>query len=452
MSPDQVNSRLGIFLLTICVAGYCIHSADAASSAPRPVQQILADFQTAQIPNYAFIDQIDPQYRQQMTRELTGPLQKNVALYLELAEASPQYAADARNKICFYRAQLALMGDQAALKALTEESQSSVSADSLAGKIGLLVFNWWDNVNADSQQMELSQFESIAKAHPDDDLVCSALLGMARYGAASDKIGNAARDIVDKYLTGPAGHKYRLQPAKLGRPFQLRAEAIDHKMISTADWRGKVIVIDFWATWCPPCLAAMPDLIKLYQENHDKGLEVLGISNDSVFNDLKNHLAANKDMVWPELYGPSPPDGWNHLAHEMNVTEIPTEFFIDRNGILRDIETNNLRPAFVAKLLAESSKPVAALPSPVSQSPAAAMPSSPTASVGQVASAPEAGQASVQTPEDRADALLSQAKLLIANSRNDLAIEKLNTILDKFPQSAAADKARQLLSTLNTGQ
>jgi thiol-disulfide isomerase/thioredoxin len=359
------------FAMAVWGVGACECRADNGSAGNRSEKQILTDIAAAPIPNYPFYVQIDPRYREQMTRELSGPLQRNVELYSELETASTQYAEVSRETICLYRAQLALLGHDDALKALKDESQSKVASDALAGKIGVMVLGWWSDADADKQARELAQFETLAKANPRDDLICVALLSIARYGAASDEIGNAARDIVENELTGPRAIKYKARPNKLGRPFVLRGDSIDQKLVSTADWKGKVIIIDFWATWCGPCRQAMPDLIKLYQDDHDKGLEVLGVSNDSIFNDLRGFLAGNKDMVWPQMFGPSSPDGWNHLAHEMGVTEIPTEFFIDRNGVLRDIETNDLRPDLVAKLLAEPVKVAVAAPQASDVTPAA---------------------------------------------------------------------------------
>jgi thiol-disulfide isomerase/thioredoxin len=446
------SSRFLVSLLLVLGCGSASESwADSASATHRPFQQIVSDIDAAPLPNYTFKSQIDPRYRAQMTREFSGPLQRQVELYSELGKASPLYAAVSREKVCFYQAELALFGHDDALKALTDESQSKVAPDALAGKIGLMMFKWWGEPDADKQKQELGEFDELAKvrANADDDLLCIALLDVARYGAASDELAMAARDIVEKYLTSPKAIKYKEQPNKLGRPFVLRGESINKGVVSTTDWKGKVIIIDFWATWCPPCRAALPDLIKLYQENHDKGLEVLGISNDSEIDDLHKFLADNKDMAWPELFGPTPPNGWNRLSAPMGVEAIPTEFFIDRNGILRDITINDLQPEFVAKLLDESVKPAAAIPQASPAAPITPMTAKPA--VEQPSQATTGQPAATPSDDSLANSLLTRANLLIDNGRSDLAVSRLNELIDKYPHTAAADKARQLLTQLKNG-
>jgi len=447
---ERLRIMAGVMAVALGVAWGVECRADAGSIPPRSEAEILKDIEASAIPNYPFKAQIDPRYRDQMKRELTGPLQRAVALYSELQKASPKYAEAARERVCIDQAELAVLGDDAALKALTDESHRPSPADSVAGATGLMMVGWWSDGDADKQKQELIQFQQFAKANAKDGILCGALLEMARYGAASDDIGNAARDIVENILTSPEEIAYKARPYKLGRPFVLRAETIDQKAISTSEWKGKVIVIDFWATWCPPCRAALPDLIKLYQENHDKGLEVLGISNDTSLIELRKFLADNKEMVWPQLFNPSPPDGWSRFSHEMEITGIPTTAFIDRNGVLRDISVGDLQPDLVAKLLAEPVKLAAAV-TPENPAPTAA---SATSSVepSKTESAPAAKGDAAPSEEELANTLLRGAKLMVTNERPDLAIGKLNKLIEQYPHTAAAKEAQTMLTHLNSGQ
>src|SRR5207247_10875956 len=180
------------------------------------------------------------------------------------------------------------------------------------------------------------------------------------YRAASDDLAASLRGIVDQDLTGSAAEKYHHQAYKLGKPLNITIKGMDGKLVSTVDWKGKVIVIDFWATWCGPCVAALPKLVQLYQTNHSRGLEILGISNDTSLPALKEFLAKHKEMVWPESFNPVGQEPWNALSPQMGIHSIPTAFLIDRNGILRDIEQNYLDEATINQCLDETAKPDAA--------------------------------------------------------------------------------------------
>jgi thiol-disulfide isomerase/thioredoxin len=105
--------------------------------------------------------------------------------------------------------------------------------------------------------------------------------------------------------------------------------SVSGKEVNVADLTGKVVLIDFWATWCPPCVKAMPDLIATYKEYHDQGFEIVGISLDKDKSKLEKYVQDN-GMAWQQYYDGL---GWsNELAKRFGVRSIPHIVLIDKKG------------------------------------------------------------------------------------------------------------------------
>jgi thiol-disulfide isomerase/thioredoxin len=140
----------------------------------------------------------------------------------------------------------------------------------------------------------------------------------------------------------------------VGKPLTISGTKVGEpgKEFSTASLKGKVVLIDFWATWCGPCMKAMPQVQALYKSDHKKGLEVVGVSCDDDVAELNKYLKANPATAWPQLFdGMSP--GWNPIATKLGISSIPTMILIDRKGIVRSVEAEQDLDALVRQLLAE---------------------------------------------------------------------------------------------------
>lgn len=110
----------------------------------------------------------------------------------------------------------------------------------------------------------------------------------------------------------------------------LTLPTLDGDTIRLESLKGKVVILDFWTTWCPPCRRAIPHLITLYDKYHDRGLEILGISDEDETT-LRN-FRSSQGIPYPILLGS------NEIARQFEVTAIPKTYFIDRKGKVRKIQ------------------------------------------------------------------------------------------------------------------
>lgn len=104
--------------------------------------------------------------------------------------------------------------------------------------------------------------------------------------------------------------------------------SIDGTEYRLSDFTGKVVIIDFWATWCPPCRNSIPAFIALYEKYHDQGLTILGVSLDNDEGALRQYSKQMK-IPYPVLIGN------NDIAKAYQVSGIPKTIFLDKKGEVR---------------------------------------------------------------------------------------------------------------------
>ena len=118
-----------------------------------------------------------------------------------------------------------------------------------------------------------------------------------------------------------------------GNEIQLQGTLLDGTELDWKSYRGKVVLVDFWATWCGPCRAEVPNILKMYQAYHDKGFEVLGISLDNSPEEAEGYIKQS-NIPWPTLFSSKASErGWRHpMAVRYGITGIPRAILVDRDG------------------------------------------------------------------------------------------------------------------------
>lgn len=123
----------------------------------------------------------------------------------------------------------------------------------------------------------------------------------------------------------------------VGDEMKIAFTDLNGKEIDLEKMKDKVILVDFWATWCGPCIAEMPNVTAAYETYKDKGFEVVGISLDEDKAAVVKFIADNK-MPWPQFVDGK---GWeNELAQRFGIRSIPATFLVGKGG---RIVASNLR-------------------------------------------------------------------------------------------------------------
>lgn len=224
----------------------------------------------------------------------------------------------------------------------------------------------------DDLKDELAQFDAIADKYKSDTEAGSNILFMKamlylqiidqpdkgkevlakiKKAYPDTKIGQNIDRVLASIEQQEASNKLnaQLKPGSAFPPFSVTG--LDGKPLALESYKGKVVLVDFWATWCGPCVQELPNVLAAYKKFHDKGFEIVGISLDENKEKLESFMKEN-GMTWPQFFDGK---GWgNELAQKYGINSIPATYLLDAEGKIIDsnLRGGGLEPA-IAKALAK---------------------------------------------------------------------------------------------------
>ncbi|MFM8633754.1 MAG: TlpA family protein disulfide reductase [Planctomycetia bacterium] len=199
---------------------------------------------------------------------------------------------------------------------------SAAGGEALVQKTAAMLAADPDDMKTAGLAMQLAQaFEQLPDGEP---------VAVAAYKAFGPLFASSGNERIKQMGESFAGTLRRLSLP--GNSMEIKGTLLSGKPFDQKTLAGKVVLVDFWATWCGPCVAEIPNVMEQYEKYHDKGFEVVGISLDEDRESLQKFVEDRK-VPWPILFEQSEGNGWQHpMATYYGISGIPTVILIGRDG------------------------------------------------------------------------------------------------------------------------
>jgi thiol-disulfide isomerase/thioredoxin len=355
----MISRNVTVFLLGLSLV-LCFAPAGRAVADARSATEILAELDELKWIPFDRNRASDPAYGQEFLSRQNEVREKRAALILELYRAAPEHE----------RVPSLMVQRWNLLHTLDKGSGIRTEVDGFLPKITdpslrLDAFHVRGRIEIGAAtktgSFDVKVFEDFVKL--EQQLKPEKKRGAELLAMAADRVGDGrARLVLENRVLRdyPDSHQaavmrgQRRRAAAVGKPFNLEfKDAITGSSVSTKRLRGKVVVVDFWASWCVPCDKELPMLKELYAKYRGFGVEFIGVSLDNPADQggleaLKKSVA-QQGIPWPQYFQGKGFDGAFSLS--WGIKEIPTVFVIDPAGNLFSVDARGKLDTIIPELI-----------------------------------------------------------------------------------------------------